>query len=210
MDPQWPLPGNDPWSTPFAEALLNHLDIFPGAAILDIASGTGIPAFFSWGTSGPWKRGKKKRQVIYKSKSALDAIYSGISVKSETLKRPKWFRFERDCLEVLSNIGFEVQHNLPSRGGDGGIDIFASKENDSNYENWIIQCKCWNPNNKVGPNVIRELIGSLDNYSENTHGMIITTSGFSSGARQLAKDKEIQLIDGEEFSRLLKNWNRED
>lgn len=53
MDPQWPLPGNDPWSTPFAEALLNHLDIFPGAAILDIASGTGIPAFYLGEQVGP-------------------------------------------------------------------------------------------------------------------------------------------------------------
>jgi ubiquinone/menaquinone biosynthesis C-methylase UbiE len=41
----WPLPKNDPWSTPFAEVLLEHLDIFPGATILDIASGGGIPAF---------------------------------------------------------------------------------------------------------------------------------------------------------------------
>jgi ubiquinone/menaquinone biosynthesis C-methylase UbiE len=45
MSLSWPLPKNDPWSTPFAEVLLEHLDIFPGATILDIASGGGIPAF---------------------------------------------------------------------------------------------------------------------------------------------------------------------
>ena len=45
MRSSWPLPKNDPWSTPFAEVLLEHLDIFPGATILDIASGGGIPAF---------------------------------------------------------------------------------------------------------------------------------------------------------------------
>jgi ubiquinone/menaquinone biosynthesis C-methylase UbiE len=45
MNSSWPLPKNDPWSTPFAEVLLEHLDIFPGATILDIASGGGIPAF---------------------------------------------------------------------------------------------------------------------------------------------------------------------
>ena len=43
---RWPLPRQDYWSTPFAEALLHHLDLFPGAAILDIASGHGIPAFY--------------------------------------------------------------------------------------------------------------------------------------------------------------------
>ena len=42
----WPLPRQDDWSTPFAEALLHHLDLFPGATVLDIASGDGIPAFY--------------------------------------------------------------------------------------------------------------------------------------------------------------------
>ncbi|MEP6934625.1 MAG: class I SAM-dependent methyltransferase [Nitrospirota bacterium] len=44
--PRWPLPTHDYWSTPFAESLLQHLDLYPGASILDIASGHGIPAFY--------------------------------------------------------------------------------------------------------------------------------------------------------------------
>ena len=43
---RWPLPAHDDWSTPFAESLLKHLDLCPGAGILDIASGQGIPAFY--------------------------------------------------------------------------------------------------------------------------------------------------------------------
>lgn len=43
---RWPLPKQDYWSTPFAEVLLNHLDLFPGATLLDIACGHGIPAFY--------------------------------------------------------------------------------------------------------------------------------------------------------------------
>jgi ubiquinone/menaquinone biosynthesis C-methylase UbiE len=53
MSPQWPLPKKDYWSTPFAEALLDHLDLFPGASILDIASGSGIPAFYLAEAVGP-------------------------------------------------------------------------------------------------------------------------------------------------------------
>lgn len=44
--PSWPLPKHDYWSTPFAESLLAHLDLFSGATILDVASGHGIPAFY--------------------------------------------------------------------------------------------------------------------------------------------------------------------
>ncbi len=43
---RWPLPKHDYWSTPFAESLLQHLDLRPGLRILDIASGHGIPAFY--------------------------------------------------------------------------------------------------------------------------------------------------------------------
>lgn len=45
MTGRWPLPQQDYWSTPFAEALLHHLALAPGATILDIACGHGIPAF---------------------------------------------------------------------------------------------------------------------------------------------------------------------
>jgi SAM-dependent methyltransferase len=50
---RWPLPRQDYWSTPFAEALLQHLDLFPGARILDVASGHGIPAFYLAEQVGP-------------------------------------------------------------------------------------------------------------------------------------------------------------
>ena len=50
---RWPLPTHDYWSTPFAESLLQHLDICPGASILDIASGHGIPAFYLADQVGP-------------------------------------------------------------------------------------------------------------------------------------------------------------
>lgn len=43
---RWPLPTHDYWSTPFAEALLRHLDLRSGLHILDVASGHGIPAFY--------------------------------------------------------------------------------------------------------------------------------------------------------------------
>ncbi len=46
MTVRWPLPKQDYWSTPFAAALLHHLALAPGAAILDVACGHGIPAFY--------------------------------------------------------------------------------------------------------------------------------------------------------------------
>lgn len=50
---RWPLPKHDYWSTPFAESLLQHLDLRSGLRILDIASGHGIPAFHLAEQIGP-------------------------------------------------------------------------------------------------------------------------------------------------------------
>ncbi len=51
--PRWPLPKHDYWSTPFAESLLQHLNLRSGLRILDIASGHGIPAFYLADHVGP-------------------------------------------------------------------------------------------------------------------------------------------------------------
>lgn len=47
VPPAWlyRLPKKDPWSTPFAESLLAHLDLQPGLTVLDVCCGDGIPAF---------------------------------------------------------------------------------------------------------------------------------------------------------------------
>ncbi|SVC84542.1 uncharacterized protein METZ01_LOCUS337396, partial [marine metagenome] len=37
MAPSWSLPETDPWSTPFAQLLMHHLDLQPGNTVLDIA-----------------------------------------------------------------------------------------------------------------------------------------------------------------------------
>ncbi len=53
VTPRWPLPQDDYWSTPFAEVLLQRLDLKPGASIMDIACGDGLPAFYLAEQVGP-------------------------------------------------------------------------------------------------------------------------------------------------------------
>ncbi|MBT5868941.1 MAG: class I SAM-dependent methyltransferase [Nitrospinaceae bacterium] len=53
MPSSWPLPENDPWSTPFAQLLMHHLELHPGDTVLDIAAGGGIPAFHMAECVGP-------------------------------------------------------------------------------------------------------------------------------------------------------------
>jgi SAM-dependent methyltransferase len=86
--PRWPLPPNDYWSTPFAESLLQHLDLCPGVSILDIASGHGIPAFYLAEQVG------RTGQVLAIDFSARQ-IESARAIQGEHLP---WLRFE--CLDM--------------------------------------------------------------------------------------------------------------
>ncbi len=86
--PRWPLPSHDYWSTPFAESLLQQLNLCPGASILDIAAGHGIPAFYLAEQVGP------TGQVL-----AIDL--SGRQVESARAiqgAQLPWLRFE--CLDM--------------------------------------------------------------------------------------------------------------
>src|SRR5438034_2838690 len=148
----------------------------------------------------PHERGKQSREIIYRSRSAIQSLYTVIPEQSGTT-RPKWFQFERDVHALMRSLGFEVQH-IASHP-QGGVDLYASKGSDLDYINWIIQCKCFAPKHKVGPAIVRDLVGTLQRYPPGTRGMIVTTSSFSSGAIEEARRAGIRRIDGREFVELI-------
>lgn len=140
----------------------------------------------------PHQRGgiTQEREVIYRSRSAMQSLY-GIEASIESNGTSNWFQFERDVHDAMMRAGFKVDHVASSKNGDAGIDVFAA--NSTGTEFWAIQCKCYAPKRKVGPSVIRELIGALAAYPPGTLGMVVTTSGYSSGAVDLARQSGVSL-----------------
>ena len=95
MSLTWPLPDRDYWSTPFAKNLLHHLDLFPGASILDIAAGGGIPAFHIAEQVGP------TGNVL-----AID-IHQGQVLRARSVQRNHlpWLQFEvANMLQLPANL----------------------------------------------------------------------------------------------------------
>ena len=94
---RWPLPRHDYWSTPFAESLLQHLDLRPGLRILDVASGHGIPAFYLAEQIGP------TGEVL-----AVD-VSAGQVARARAIQGSQlpWLRFE--CMDMRS-----LPPNLPT------------------------------------------------------------------------------------------------
>ena len=138
-----------------------------------------------------------KKKTIYRSRSAASLIYN--ITENSAAGEAEWFKFERDVAQYMKAKGFTVQHQSVNRNGDGGVDVYAYEELFD--EIWAIQCKCYAAHHSVGPNVIRELYGSLHAYPEGTKGMVITTSSFTAGAIKEAERMGIKLVDGDEFSK---------
>ena len=155
----------------------------------------------------PHERGgiaEEERKRIYRSRSASLLLFNAIDPGPNT-STPAWFKFERDCAEVLRRQGMTVVHHAATvRDGDGGMDLYCVN---AAGDKRVVQCKCWALNRAIGPEVVRELVGTMrlvDADSGSTsQGMIISTTRFTEGAVSAAAELGITLIDGTIFARML-------
>ena len=126
-------------------------------------------------------------------------------VRDELLKRalagdPK--EFESLIETLLVKMGFDKVKVTRYRK-DGGLDVLGTLVVDGMMHiDLAVQVKRWKRN--VQAPVVRALRGSLAKRRIG-HGMIVTTSGFSKGAKEEARDSSypIDLVNGEKLARLL-------
>ncbi len=112
--------------------------------------------------------------------------------------------FEKICKQLMQNMGFEVYQTKAS--GDGGIDLIALNHQPFTEGKYIVQCKRYN--GSVGEPIIRDLYGVICSERANK-GILITTGYFTNNAILFAKDKNIELIDGDTLYALLTSNNIE-
>lgn len=110
-------------------------------------------------------------------------------------------RFEVLIGELLTRMGFD-ESRVTKYSGDGGIDVFGTYHAAGLTEiSAAVQVKRWKGN--VQAPTVTQLRGSLEVHQQ---GIIITTGGFSDGARKEASapsKTHIGLIDGKELLNLL-------
>ncbi len=113
------------------------------------------------------------------------------------LKGIKPWEFEDYITQLYSKLGYKTER--VGGGYDGGIDVIAEK----NGIKYYIQCKKY-ITSTVGVKEIREFYGVLVGHTFQGKGIFITTNIFSSEAEYFAKDKPIELIDGQKLVRLIR------
>lgn len=120
-----------------------------------------------------------------------------------TLGRMAPDAFERLCQRLLRESGF-VKVEVTGRTGDGGIDGHGVLRVNLVSFQVLFQSKRWQ--NPVGSSVVRDFRGAMVGRADK--GLIITTSTFTKDARaEATRDgaPAIDLVDGEELCRLLKD-----
>jgi len=106
-------------------------------------------------------------------------------------------QFEELIAEILASYGWNIQ--LTSATKDGGYDIFAiSKDILTGVKtSWIIECKKYSSENKVGVDIVRALYGVKSNLKV-ANALIATTSYFTKGANDFKASRyDIELKDYE-------------
>ena len=105
--------------------------------------------------------------------------------------------FEKIVGKLYQANGYKVYMTKKSR--DEGIDLYLEKSN----KGIVVQCK-HHPERNIGVRIVRELHGAM--MDKRASKAILVTSGyFSQPAKNYAKGKPIQLIDGQELVEMLMN-----
>jgi len=99
-------------------------------------------------------------------------------------------KFEELVAYIMEKHGYEVTLTQQSR--DGGIDIFALKNEGFGNILTIVDCKKYSKTNPVGIATVRGMYGTLQIESA-SHGIIATTSRFTRDAKSLAHEYKYQL-----------------
>jgi superfamily II DNA or RNA helicase/HJR/Mrr/RecB family endonuclease len=111
-------------------------------------------------------------------------------------------QFEVMVAELYEKQGYAVRHL--GRSHDEGIDILAERTNAGGLEKIVIQCKHQQAN--VGRPVIQQLWGVITSDPSYTRGDLVTSSGFTSEAKQFASGKRLSLIDSILLSKLVQEF----
>jgi len=110
-----------------------------------------------------------------------------------------WGDFERLCCKLIPQIDSRYTQ-VRRRRHNGGIDfhgVYVVSE--THRIRFAGQAKKYGIGKMIGPNLIRELSGAMSN-GRWAIGVIMATCKFTQGARKLAKEKNIDAIDGEQIA----------
>ena len=131
-----------------------------------------------------------EKRVIVDIQAVSDDVIRGLRADPRLLYELSPRRFEEIVADLLDRLGYDVTLTPASR--DGGKDIYAAQKGDLGSFLYIVECKKYAPDHRVGVGLLRSLSGVV--YSERaTAGILATTSFFTKDAMEYRKQLQFQL-----------------
>ncbi|MDQ3444399.1 MAG: restriction endonuclease [Chloroflexota bacterium] len=112
--------------------------------------------------------------------------------------------FEMWTVDYLRSRGF---NSVVRVGGAGDLGVDVRCRNDLG-EITVVQCKRYSPDNKVGSKDIQHFFAMMIHHNA-VHGIFVTTSSYTRGARELALARKIELVNGAQLVESLNRQNQE-
>ena len=110
------------------------------------------------------------------------------------------YEFEKLTGELFTKLGFESL--VTQQTADGGVDVVAINNGVIFRGKYLVQCKRYNPKNKVSLPALHAFFGRVS-AERGAKGIFVTSSSFTRGAKLFAESNGINLIDGQELERLI-------
>lgn len=126
---------------------------------------------------------------------ALNGLLQPDVLSPGLLNALEWKRFEELVCEYFRATG--VRAELTQVGPDGGVDVHLF-DHGAALPTGYVQCKAWGRD--VDVKLIRELFGVMAANAVKS-GVFVTTGDFTPAAREFARGRALDLIDGSEFLR---------
>lgn len=116
------------------------------------------------------------------------------------LQRMDEAAFERLVADLWERMGSQTE--VSSGGADKGVDVIATTAVPYD-ETTLIQAKRYGPDTTVGSPEVQQYASLKNQYDGVDTVAIVTTNDFSGQAREIAKDLNVKLVDGDDLVDLL-------
>jgi HJR/Mrr/RecB family endonuclease len=144
----------------------------------------------------------EQKILLVKETTHIEKIIAGIYKDNRELHHIHHREFEEMVAELLKSRGFEV--HLTKQTRDGGTDIIALQDIAGSPFKFLVECKKYAPNRKVGVDIVRGFSYVINTQQANK-GLIFTTSYFTADAQKEQQKNMPYLLDLKDQDDIL-NW----
>lgn len=130
------------------------------------------------------------KNLVIDIKEINSELISYLTKHPEFLRELDPRKFEELIAHIFANKGYEI--TLTPKTRDGGKDIIALYKSPFGHQLFIIECKKYNENKKVGVELVRSLYGvkTAEHFNQ---AILITTSSFSKPAMDFARPLKFEM-----------------